>query len=278
MGGARSRGPRGHDARAARVGDLGRAATSSAPRRGSACAARRRRFEKGLAPEQAIDALAVATQLMVELCGAQLAPGRSTSTGRPAATVDARSGCATRASSGLLGAPIERARSAEILTALGFGVAPGGRRARRDGARFRRNDVTREADLIEEVARIDGVDKLPGDAARVRSCGRAADARAAAEAARPPTRSPAPGCTSPSAGAGARRSWRDRLRLPADDARRRAIARREPDVGRARADAHHAGRVAAGRRAAQRGAWRAGRRDLRVGRGVQAGRRRAAAG
>jgi len=33
------------------------------------------RFEKGLQPEQCIHAQAVATQLMVELCGATVAPG-----------------------------------------------------------------------------------------------------------------------------------------------------------------------------------------------------------
>src|SRR5829696_9674189 len=79
------------------------------------------RFEKGLAPEQTIDALAVATRLMVELCGARLAPGTldvgPAAGGRAAAPPirlrDARV-------SGLLGAPIPRERSAEILSALGF--------------------------------------------------------------------------------------------------------------------------------------------------------------
>ena len=61
------------------------------------CAARRSaRFEKGLAPEQAIDAQAVATRLMLELCGAQLAPGTLDVGGRPARRRK-RSACATRA-------------------------------------------------------------------------------------------------------------------------------------------------------------------------------------
>ena len=57
--------------------------------------------------------------------------------------------------------PIPRPRQAEILRALGFGVeeAPGGLEVLVPA--FRRNDVTREADLIEEVARIDGLEKLP---------------------------------------------------------------------------------------------------------------------
>ncbi|MBV8997633.1 MAG: phenylalanine--tRNA ligase subunit beta, partial [Solirubrobacterales bacterium] len=61
----------------------------------------------------------------------------------------------------LLGVDIPRERSAEILGALEFRTA-----AAHDGLEvsvppFRRDDVTREADLIEEVARIHGLEKLP---------------------------------------------------------------------------------------------------------------------
>ena len=61
----------------------------------------------------------------------------------------------------MLGDRIEADEAASILERLGFGVE------RSDGALevevpyFRHYDVTREADLIEEVARIHGVDKLP---------------------------------------------------------------------------------------------------------------------
>jgi phenylalanyl-tRNA synthetase beta chain len=118
------------------------------------------RFEKQLQPEQTIDAQAVATQLMIELCGATLSPGTidvGASSGPPAAEIRLREARIE----GLLGRPIEKDRAAEILQALEFRVAWG-----LDGLEvavpyFRRGDVSREADLIEEVARIDGLDKLP---------------------------------------------------------------------------------------------------------------------
>ena len=117
------------------------------------------RFEKGLQPEQTLAAQAVATQLMIELAGATVSPGTIDVGGPPPPTLTIRLRDARV--SGLLGAPIARERCAEILRALEFGVADA-----QDGLDvtvpyFRRADVTREADLIEEVARIDGLEKLP---------------------------------------------------------------------------------------------------------------------
>jgi len=117
------------------------------------------RFEKQLQPEQAIEAQAVATQLMLELTGARLVPGTVDigGDGPPPKTIALRDARVAR----VLGVEIPRERSAEILGALEFKTASG-----HDGLEvtvppFRRDDVTREADLIEEVARIDGLDKLP---------------------------------------------------------------------------------------------------------------------
>ena len=117
------------------------------------------RFEKGIQPEQAIDAQAVSTQLMLELTGATLVPGTIDvgGEGPPPKTIRLRE---ARVES-LLGAPISRARCAEILNALEFTTAEA-----EDGLdvtvpAFRRGDVTREVDLIEEVARLDGLEKLP---------------------------------------------------------------------------------------------------------------------
>ena len=61
----------------------------------------------------------------------------------------------------ILGVPVTVARQAEILEALDFNTT-----LREDGLdvtvpALRREDVTREVDLIEEVARIDGLERLP---------------------------------------------------------------------------------------------------------------------
>jgi phenylalanyl-tRNA synthetase beta chain len=117
------------------------------------------RFEKGLAPEQAMQSQVVATQLMLELTGATLRPGTIDvgGEGPPPKVIRLRE----RKVADLLGRPIPKPRQAEILRALEFDVqdAPDGL----DVAvpPFRRIDVYREADLVEEVARVDGLDKLP---------------------------------------------------------------------------------------------------------------------
>jgi phenylalanyl-tRNA synthetase beta chain len=61
----------------------------------------------------------------------------------------------------ILGVSVERARQAQILNALDFATEE-----RDDGLdvtvpALRREDVAREVDLIEEVARIDGLERLP---------------------------------------------------------------------------------------------------------------------
>jgi phenylalanyl-tRNA synthetase beta chain len=127
------------------------------------------RFEKGLAPEQCDHAQALAARLMVELCGATLVPG----------TVDV--GEWERAPQhihlrearvqAILGVAVPRARQREILGALDFSAqeAPDGLEV--TVPPLRRADVTREADLIEEVARIDGLEKLPATLPRHRPAG-----------------------------------------------------------------------------------------------------------
>jgi len=117
------------------------------------------RNEKQLQPEQTLEAQAVATRLMIALAGATVRPGTIDVGGPGPAPVTIRLRDARV--SALLGAPIRRQRSAEILRALEFGVAEAGDGLDVTVPPFRRADVTREADLIEEVARIDGFEKLP---------------------------------------------------------------------------------------------------------------------
>jgi phenylalanyl-tRNA synthetase beta chain len=144
------------------------------------------RFEKGLAPELCMQAQALATRLMIELCGATVAPGTIDLAWEraPAQRIRLRE----RRVEAILGMPVARARQAEILQALDFevaenngepssggdlasagvqGVSASGAPVRADTAlevsvpAVRRDDVTREADLIEEIARIHGLAQLP---------------------------------------------------------------------------------------------------------------------
>ena len=72
------------------------------------------RFEKGLAPEQCMHAQAVATQLMIELCGATVAPGTIDVGGSGPPPPDDPAARA-RACEAILGVPVARERQAEIL-------------------------------------------------------------------------------------------------------------------------------------------------------------------
>jgi phenylalanyl-tRNA synthetase beta chain len=125
------------------------------------------RFEKGLAPEQALDGQVMATKLMLELTGATLVPGTADVGGPGPAPVTIR--LRDKRVVGLLGVAITRSESALHLQRLGFETAE-----RPDGLDvtvppWRRNDVTREADLVEEVARLHGVnDQLPATLPRRR--------------------------------------------------------------------------------------------------------------
>ncbi len=117
------------------------------------------RFEKQLAPEQAMEAQAVATGLMIALCGARCAPGTIDVGGpgpqpRKIRLREARVGK-------LLGQPVANARARAILESLQFGVQETDDGLEVSVPHFRRNDVTREVDVIEEVARIAGMENLP---------------------------------------------------------------------------------------------------------------------
>jgi phenylalanyl-tRNA synthetase beta chain len=121
------------------------------------------RFEKGLQPEQCMHAQALAAQLMVDLCGATLAPGTLDIGPKAAGAVTGglQLGLREARVQAILGVPVALERQTDILNALDFHTE-----ARAGGLEvtvpaLRRDDVTREIDLIEEVARIDGLERLP---------------------------------------------------------------------------------------------------------------------
>jgi phenylalanyl-tRNA synthetase beta chain len=125
------------------------------------------RFEKQLHPELCTRAQAIASRLMVELCGAKLVPG----TIDVAAEIPAPPQIRLRGSrvEGLLGMAIEQGDQAAYLERLGFEVEPEGEDLVVEVPPDRHYDVTREVDLIEEVARVHGLDEhlpstLPGSA------------------------------------------------------------------------------------------------------------------
>jgi phenylalanyl-tRNA synthetase beta chain len=117
------------------------------------------RFEKGLAPEQCGWAQALATRLTIELCGASVLPGTIDigGEGPKPPTIRLRE----RRVQAILGVQIERARQQQILQALDFDTVAADDGLDVSPPPVRREDVTREADLIEEVARIDGLERLP---------------------------------------------------------------------------------------------------------------------
>ena len=135
------------------------------------------RFEKQLHPELAAVALAAASRLLVELAGARLRPGTIDVYPRPAERRTLR----LRPSRvrDLLGLEVPQERSRELLARLGFESSE-----RSDGELvvtvpwWRDGDVQREVDLVEEIARVHGLDKLPTTLpARRNAVGRLSDAQ-----------------------------------------------------------------------------------------------------
>jgi phenylalanyl-tRNA synthetase beta chain len=117
------------------------------------------RFEKQLHPEQAIAAQRIAARLMVDLCDARMVPGTIDAYPRPVEPrrLELRLARLER----LLGETIPSDEVVAILSRLGFEPRAEDGSVHVTVPSWRDSDVQREADLIEEVARVHGLDKLP---------------------------------------------------------------------------------------------------------------------
>ncbi|HEX2359757.1 MAG TPA: phenylalanine--tRNA ligase subunit beta [Solirubrobacterales bacterium] len=117
------------------------------------------RFEKQLHPALTMRAQRIASRLLIELCGAKLVPGTIDAGEEPdPIEVTLRVPRVGR----LIGLEIDAETCAARLERLGFGVRRNGDEIRATVPPERASDVSREADLIEEVARLGNLDtELP---------------------------------------------------------------------------------------------------------------------
>jgi len=116
----------------------------------------RSRFERGVDPAFLDDGLAVATHLVLELCGGTAS--EITRAGAPSLAIKTVAYRPARVT-GLAGIDVAEDEQAAILTRLGFGLTRGLPWQVR--VPTWRRDVDGEADLVEEVVRIHGLDRVP---------------------------------------------------------------------------------------------------------------------
>jgi len=116
------------------------------------------RFEKGLSPESVLPAVNRAAELIEQLGAGIVAPGVVDVYPQPAVkqVITLRPERVNR----ILGSKIAGEEMGKYLQGLGFGLAPVGRDFQVE-VPFHRVDVTMEADLIEEIARLYGYDNIP---------------------------------------------------------------------------------------------------------------------
>jgi phenylalanyl-tRNA synthetase beta chain len=134
------------------------------------------RFERGVDPEMVLRASQRATDLISELANGEAAPAPATAGAAPdfRRTVSLR----IERANALLGVDLPPLKIDSILT--GFGLEQAGDAWRTPSFR---QDLTREVDLIEEIARVVGIDSIPsrvtGKFAPVTASDRAHDRRMA---------------------------------------------------------------------------------------------------
>lgn len=117
------------------------------------------RFERGVDPEGLIKAQNRATQLIVEICKGETVsdvvdkyPKKFKKT-----IIDLRPNRINR----ILGTNIKEEEVKDILRPLGFGIKQEDESLQIEVPSFRHLDINREIDLIEEIARVYGYDKIP---------------------------------------------------------------------------------------------------------------------
>lgn len=119
----------------------------------------RARFERGVDPAFLAAGTALATHMIIELCGGEASAvveaGRAPIPDKVVAYRPERT-------LGLAGVEIPEARQADILGRLGFRVEQG--TPWQIAVPSWRRDIDGEADIVEEVTRIDGFDRVPSTA------------------------------------------------------------------------------------------------------------------
>lgn len=116
------------------------------------------RYEKGLDPEAITPALDMACKMLVELCGGSVSVGTVDVRVQPRAQTTLR--LRAQRVRQILGKPVDVVEASAILASLGCSLAVEGTDLQ-VGVPSYRADLEREIDLIEEVARIHGLDQIP---------------------------------------------------------------------------------------------------------------------
>jgi len=120
----------------------------------------RARFERGVDPAFLSGGTALATRLILDLCGGE--PSEVVEAGKPPVP-DKTVAYDPARTVALAGVEVALDRQAEILAALGFSIDRAATPWQVVVPSWRR-DVDGEADIVEEVVRIDGFDRIPSTA------------------------------------------------------------------------------------------------------------------